>query len=106
LRKNFSLLSLPKRIVVVTVAVDTIGVQLVDVFSQIDCEKATTCRIGIKTTRRPVLLDFRIDKGMVEQKVDLIPLNSFVIHDTVADENSSHVNLLVSLSVVGIVLVN
>lgn len=103
--RSFSFI--PKRVIVVAITVDTVGVQLVNVVLEVDDEESATSRFGVDLTGiLPILLDFWIDKRTVVKILHLTPRQSLESHYTVTNHNSFEVDLECFTLVELVVLVN
>jgi hypothetical protein len=85
--RSFSLI--PKRVVIVAITVDIVGVQFIDVVLEVDDEESATGRFGVELTGViPIFPDFWVDERTVVKVLHLTPRQRLESHYTVPNHNS------------------
>lgn len=85
--RSFSLI--PKRVVIVAITVDIVGVQFIDVVLEVDDEESATGRFGVELTGViPIFPDFWVDERTVVKVLHLTPRQRLESHYPVPNHNS------------------
>lgn len=102
----FSFLRLSERIIVVAVAVDVVGIELVNVLHEVDEEESAACWVGVELARvGPIHVVVRIGKGTSFEVLHFTSLDMCEIHYPISYKDALKFDLKGRLRV-GIILVN
>lgn len=75
-------------VVVVAVSIYIIWIEFKTILLCLDLKIAAACGIGIALTRSvPIRLDLRIDKGTVQEILDLVPKDRREFHNSITDHH-------------------